>query len=86
MSFCWGIFLHDWSDDTCRRILRNSATACPTEATAHQRIRAREDFAGRQSANVKDLLMLVANEPDARERTLVEYRGSSTRRDSKSWT
>jgi hypothetical protein len=34
-----------------------------------------EDFAGRQSANLKDLIMLVANEPDARERTLSEYRG-----------
>jgi hypothetical protein len=32
-----------------------------------------EDFAGRQSANVKDLIMLIANEPGARERTLGEY-------------
>ena len=71
-----GHILHDWSDETCRRILRNSAAALPdggvllvSESVLE------EDFAGRQSANVKDLIMLVANEPDARERSLSEYRG-----------
>ena len=71
-----GHILHDWSDDTCRRILRNSAAALPDGGVllVSESVLG-DDFAGRQSANVKDLLMLVANEPDARERSLSEYRG-----------
>jgi O-methyltransferase domain/Dimerisation domain len=71
-----GHILHDWSDETCRRILRHSAAALPDDGLLliSESVLG-EDFAGRQSANVKDLIMLVANEPDARERTLSEYRG-----------
>jgi O-methyltransferase domain/Dimerisation domain len=71
-----GHILHDWSDETCRRILRHSAAALPDDGLLliSESVLG-EDFAGRQSANVKDLIMLVANEPDARERTLSEYGG-----------
>jgi hypothetical protein len=32
------------------------------------------DYSGRNGANLKDLIMLVGNEPDARERSEGEYR------------
>jgi hypothetical protein len=69
-----GHILHDWSDETCLRILRHSAAALPDGGLllVSESVLS-EDFAGRQSANVKDLIMLIANEPGARERTLGEY-------------
>jgi O-methyltransferase domain/Dimerisation domain len=71
-----GHILHDWSDETCRRILHHSAAALPDDGLLLiSESVLEEDFAGRQSANVKDLIMLVANEPGARERALSEYRG-----------
>jgi hypothetical protein len=71
-----GHILHDWSDETSRRILRHSAAALPEGGVLliSESVLG-EDFVGRSSANGKDLIMLVANEPDARERTLSEYRG-----------
>lgn len=70
-----GHCLHDWSDDTCHKILSNCATALPaggvlliSESVLNS------DFSGRNSANLKDLIMLIANEPDARERSEEEYR------------
>jgi hypothetical protein len=71
-----GHILHDWSDETCRQILRHSAAALPDGgALLISESILDEHFAGRQLANAKDLVMLVANEPDARERSLSEYRG-----------
>jgi SAM-dependent methyltransferase len=70
-----GHILHDWSDDTCRRILRHCAAALPEGGVLliSESVLG-EDFVGERFANAKDLLMLVANEPGARERTASEYR------------
>jgi hypothetical protein len=70
-----GHILHDWSDATCLNILRNCAAALPADgALLISESVLRPDFSGSNFANPKDLLMLVANEPDARERTEQEYR------------
>ena len=70
-----GHILHDWSDEVCATILRNCAAALPaggtlliSESVLH------DDFSGSTLAHVKDLLMLVANESGARERSESEYR------------
>jgi len=70
-----GHILHDWSDTTCLKILGNCAAALPTNGVlliSESVLRA--DFLGPNLALVKDLLMLIANEPDARERSEQEYR------------
>jgi hypothetical protein len=71
-----GHILHDWSDEVCEKILSNCAAALPaggtllvSESVLH------DDFSGSTLAHLKDLLMLVANEPGARERSEGEYRG-----------
>jgi len=70
-----GHILHDWSDEVCDRILRNCAAALPpggtlliSESVLH------DDFSGSTLTHVKDLLMLLANESGARERSESEYR------------
>jgi hypothetical protein len=71
-----GHILHDWSDETCRLILGNCAAALPEGGTLLiSESMLGEDFVGREYANTKDLIMLVANEPGARERTVSEYQG-----------
>ena len=70
-----GHILHDWSDETCRQILRNCAAALPAGGTLLiSESVMRSDLSGSNLAHMKDLLMLVANEPDARERSEDEYR------------
>jgi hypothetical protein len=70
-----GHILHDWSDDTCRKILHNCAAALPANGVLLiSESVLRPDFSGSNLANLKDLVMLVANEPDARERSEQEYR------------
>lgn len=70
-----GHILHDWSDDVCRRILRNCAAALPTGGTLliSESVLS-DDFSGSTVTLVKDLLMLLANESGARERSEGEYR------------
>jgi 2-polyprenyl-3-methyl-5-hydroxy-6-metoxy-1,4-benzoquinol methylase len=69
-----GHILHDWNDETCRKILRNCAAALPPNgALLVSESVLRPDGSGSSAAHVKDLIMLVANEPDARERTEIEY-------------
>jgi hypothetical protein len=70
-----GHILHDWSDDTCRKILSNCAAALPSNGVllVSESV-LNPDFSGSNVANLKDLLMLVANEPGARERSEDEYR------------
>ncbi|PWT83003.1 MAG: hypothetical protein C5B57_07665 [Blastocatellia bacterium] len=69
-----GHILHDWSDDTCRRILHHCATALPSGGALliSESVLA-NDFSGSTVARIKDLLMLVANEPGAREWSESEY-------------
>jgi hypothetical protein len=70
-----GHILHDWSDDTCRQILSNCAAALPANGVLLiSESVLRPDFSGSKLAILKDLIMLVANEPDARERSEEEYR------------
>jgi len=71
-----GHILHDWSDDVCGKILSNCAAALPpggtlliSESVLH------DDFSGSKLAHMKDLIMLLANESGARERSEGEYRG-----------
>ena len=70
-----GHILHDWSDETCGRILNNCAAALPTggvllvsESVLFP------DYSRPHLAALKDLVMLLANEAGARERTESEYR------------
>ncbi len=70
-----GHILHDWSDDNCRKILRNCSAALPAQGVLLVSEKVLEpDFSGSTFALMKDLTMLVACEPDARERTEAEYR------------
>jgi hypothetical protein len=70
-----GHILHDWGDETCRKILTNCAAALPDDGVLLISESVLEpDFSGRGSANLKDIVMLIANEPGARERSEVEYR------------
>jgi hypothetical protein len=70
-----GHILHDWSDETCRKILRNCADALPPKGVLLiSESVLQPDFSGSNNANLKDLIMLIANEPDARERSEQEYR------------
>jgi hypothetical protein len=70
-----GHILHDWSDEICLRILRNCASALPSSGTLLiSESVLRPDFSGGPLANIKDLLMLICNETDARERSEDEYR------------
>lgn len=70
-----GHILHDWDDEKCLQILRNCAAALPPSGV----LLVSEsvlwpNFSGSHFAGLKDLVMLVANEPGARERTEGEYR------------
>jgi 3-hydroxy-5-methyl-1-naphthoate 3-O-methyltransferase len=70
-----GHILHDWSDETCRTILGNCAAALPAEGVLLiSESVLNPDFSGRNLANLKDLIMLVGNEPGARERSEEEFR------------
>jgi hypothetical protein len=70
-----GHILHDWSDETCLTILRNCASALPSGGVLLiSESVLRDDYSHPNGGNLKDLFMLIANEPDARERTEGEYR------------
>lgn len=70
-----GHILHDWDDQACLRILRNCAAALPEQGVLLiSESVLDEDFSGRNQANLKDLIMLVGNEQNARERSVQEYR------------
>lgn len=67
--------LHDWSDETCRKILRNCYDALPsggalliTESVLN------EDLSGPPFAVLMSLHMLVVCEPGAKERSESQYR------------
>lgn len=70
-----GHILHDWSDEVCGRILENCAAALPAGGTLLiSESVLQDDFSGSVGAHVKDILMLLANESGARERSEAEYR------------
>jgi hypothetical protein len=70
-----GHILHDWSDDVCHTILSHCAAALPSGGTLLiSESVLRDDFSSSNITHVKDLLMLVANESGARERSESEYR------------
>ena len=69
-----GHILHDWSDETCARILNHCAAALPkggvllvSESVLFP------DYSRPHLTALKDLVMLIANESGARERTEAEY-------------
>jgi len=66
--------LHDWSDASCRTILRNCFEALPSQGTLLiSESVLRDDFSGTPFAMLMSLHMLVVCEPGARERTESEY-------------
>jgi len=71
-----GHILHDWSDEVSGTILRNCAAALPAGGTLLiSESVLDDDFSGSKLAHIKDLIMLLANESGARERSEGEYRG-----------
>lgn len=70
-----GHILHDWSDVTCVNILRHCAAALPADGLLliSESI-LNPDYSGKNATCLKDLVMLIANEPGARERTEAEFR------------
>lgn len=70
-----GHILHDWSDENCRKILRNCYQALPPAGVllVSEKV-LNEDHSGPLHALTKDLVMLVACDPGGRERNEAEYR------------
>jgi len=70
-----GHILHDWSDESCRKILRNCFDVLPSQGVllVSESV-LNDDFSGTRHALMKDLTMLVACEAGARERSKTEYR------------
>ncbi|HET9319031.1 MAG TPA: methyltransferase [Bryobacteraceae bacterium] len=70
-----GHILHDWSDDSCRKILANCYDALPPGgALLVSESVLNPDYSGSNFAMMKDITMIVVCEPGGRERTEVEYR------------
>jgi hypothetical protein len=71
-----GHVLHDWGDDSSRKILQNCFETLPTGGTllVCEKV-LNSDFSSTTDTLMKDLTMLVGCESGARERTEVEYRG-----------
>jgi hypothetical protein len=70
-----GHVLHDWSDESCCKILRNCFEALPAQGMllVSEKV-LNNDFSGTRYALMLDLTMLVACESGARERSEPEYR------------
>ena len=70
-----GHILHDWSDESCHKILRNCFEVLPSQGVllVSESV-LNDDFSGTTHALMKDLTMLVACESGARERSKAEYR------------
>ena len=69
-----GHILHDWSDESCGKILRNCYDVLPAGGVlliSESVLDA--NFSGSTFALNKDLAMIVACESGARERTEAEY-------------
>jgi hypothetical protein len=71
-----GHILHDWSDESCLKILRNCHDALPAGGVLLiSESVLKPDYSASQSALNKDLAMMVVCEPGGRERTEAEYGG-----------
>jgi 3-hydroxy-5-methyl-1-naphthoate 3-O-methyltransferase len=70
-----GHLLHDWSDESCHKILQHAAEALPSGGALliSESVLA-PDYSASRWALMKDITMLVACESGARERTEAEYR------------
>lgn len=70
-----GHVLVDWSDDNCRKILRNCFEALPSQGVllVIESV-LNNDFSGKKFAMMLDLLLLILCEPGARERSEEEHR------------
>jgi len=70
-----GHVLHDWSDEKCRLILKHCFKALPSQGVllVGEKV-LNNDFSGDRHALVLNLLMLLACEPGAKERSEAEYR------------
>ena len=69
-----GHILHDWSDESCLKILRNCCAALPAGGVLLISESVLEaDYSASRWALMKDLAMLVVCESGGRERTEVEY-------------
>ncbi len=66
--------LHDWSDESCRKILHNCFDALPPRgALLISESVLRNDLSGKPFAALMSLHMLVVCEPGAKERSEAEY-------------
>jgi len=70
-----GYILHDWSDESCRTILKNCFEALPSGGMllVVEKV-LNDDYSGAEVGLMIDLMMLVVCEPGARERNTAEYR------------
>jgi hypothetical protein len=70
-----GWILHDWSDTSCQKILRNCFDALPSagKLLAIEKV-LHDDYSAPMFTAAADLYMLAICEPGARERTEPEYR------------
>jgi hypothetical protein len=69
-----GWVLHDWSDESCSKILRNCFDALPSQgALLITEGVLNDDFSGTRFRVLMSLNMLITCEPGARERTEEEY-------------
>ncbi len=70
-----GYILHDWSDESCRKILGNCFAALPAGGTllVVEKV-LNDDYSGTDFALMADLHMLLVCESGACERTLQQYR------------
>ena len=67
--------LHDWSDENCRKILRNCFEALPSKGVLLiSETVLNNDYSGTQFGVLLSLHMLVVCEPGAKERSEAEYR------------
>jgi hypothetical protein len=74
-----GHILHDWSDESCHKILQNAADALPSGgALLISESVLNPDYSGSRWALTKDIAMLVVCESGGCERTEAEYQGLIT--------
>ncbi len=67
--------MHDWSDESCLKILRNCHAALPaTGVLLVNEIVLNDDHSGTEYGTLMSLHMAIAMEPGSKERSQSEYR------------